>query len=81
MTVMKKQQEPIYLPSADECPFFDSTLSSCSAALLAYKPEPKQVIFYCSCDDHDSCSLFLARALRSSAAGGLDREMAAFCGR
>jgi hypothetical protein len=67
--------------STADCPFFDATRNLCRAALLNYMPEAKQVFFYCSTDDHDNCALFLARALRSSNPGGVDRDTAIHCGK
>lgn len=63
------------------CPFFDSTGNICRAALLSFVPDPVHLAHYCDSDDHDDCALFLAKALRSSAAGGLDRDFAACCGK
>lgn len=67
------------LTASTDCPFFDSACNTCRAAHLAYMPEAKQVFFYCGSDDHDECALFLARALRSSNSGGLDRDVSTFC--
>jgi hypothetical protein len=59
----------------------DVTRSTCRATRLAFSPERKHRSHYCCSDDHDDCPLFLAKALRSSAPGGLDRDVATHCGK
>lgn len=81
MTAQKSQANLDISATADHCPFFDSACNICRAALLGYTPDARQLYCYCSSDDHDACGLFLARALRSSNPGGLDRDMAAHCGK
>jgi hypothetical protein len=63
------------------CPFFDEGHCICRAALLTMTPDTSHRNRYCCGDDHDDCALFLAKALRSSAPGGLDRDLAAHCGK
>lgn len=65
--------------TAESCPFFDSNCSVCRAARLAFMPDGRHLYSYCCNDDHDSCALFLAQALRSSAPGGHSRDAAAYC--
>lgn len=65
--------------SAESCPFFDPNCSACRAARLAFMPDSKHLYSYCCNDDHDSCALFLAQALRSSASGGHSRDVAVYC--
>lgn len=63
------------------CPFFDNSHDLCRAARLPYRPDAREIFFYCSSDDHDGCALYLVQALRSSNPGGLDRDLAAYCGK
>jgi hypothetical protein len=65
----------------DHCPFYDAVSSQCRAALLAYLPDAKHLYSYCCSDDHDACTLFLGKALRSSASGGLERDLATHGGK
>ncbi len=66
---------------SDGCPFFEASRCLCRAALLTMTPDTVHRTRYCGSDDHDDCPLFLAKALRSSAHGGLDRDLAAHCGK
>lgn len=63
----------------DTCPFYDTSRGYCGAALLRFIPDSRQLYHYCSCDDHDACPVFLAKALRSSSASGFARDAAACC--
>lgn len=61
------------------CPFYNQEQVNCRAALLSFAPDLQHRFRYCLGDDHDDCTVFLAKALRSSATGGLDRDVAAHC--
>jgi hypothetical protein len=61
----------------EKCPFLDFDRGYCSAAMLRFMPESRQLYHYCCNDDHDDCPVFLAKALRSSSSGGYARDAAA----
>lgn len=61
------------------CPFFDPAHAACRAALLSFMPDGRHLYSYCCSDDYDDCALFLAKALRSSSAGGHARDAAPHC--
>jgi hypothetical protein len=63
------------------CPFFAAEQHACRAAIIAYVPDSLHIYHYCQSDDHDSCAMFLAKALRSSSPGGLARDTAALSGK
>ncbi|MHB8707760.1 MAG: hypothetical protein ACYC9I_02700 [Desulfuromonadales bacterium] len=79
MTAQQNSFNSDSLTVTDSCPFFDPSFSVCRAALLTFMPDARQLYSYCCGDDHDDCALFLAKALRTSAAGGLDRDVAVLC--
>ena len=65
--------------AVEKCPFLDFDRGCCSAAMLRFIPDSRQLYHYCCTDDHDDCPVFLAKALRSSAAGGYTRDVAVCC--
>jgi hypothetical protein len=74
---MSLTQEPCN--ALEKCPFLDFDRGYCSAAMLRFMPESRQLYHYCCNDDHDDCPVFLAKALRSSASGGYTRDLAVCC--
>lgn len=81
MTAQHVQTNPGRSAFAGSCPFFDRARSTCRAAMIAFSPDAGHRSHYCGSDDHDDCALFLAKALRSSAPGGLDRDVPNHCGK
>lgn len=63
----------------EKCPFLDFERGYCSAAMLRFIPDSRQLYHYCCNDDHDDCPVFLAKALRSSASGCRARDVAVYC--
>jgi hypothetical protein len=81
MTAQQAQAIASRSVRSGHCPFFDREQSLCRAALLTYSPDFSHRSHYCCSDDHDDCALFLAKALRSSTPGGLDRDVTVHCGK
>lgn len=79
MTAQKLLTDSLALTHLEACPFLDTEQSYCVAAMLRFMPDSRQMYHYCCSDDHDDCPVFLAKALRSSASGGLARDTAAYC--
>ena len=81
MTALRLLPSSSLAAHTDHRPFNDATTSQCRADLLAYMSDAKHLYSYCGSDDHDACTLFLGKALRSSASGGLDRDLATHGGK
>jgi hypothetical protein len=79
MTAQKMPIPKETCTTVEKCPFLDFERSYCSAAMLRFIPDSRQLYHYCCNDDHDDCPVFLAKALRSSAPGCHSRDVAGYC--
>ncbi|MBE0598244.1 MAG: hypothetical protein IH614_13330 [Desulfuromonadales bacterium] len=63
--VISSGQQPENGPEADRCPFYRPQTDSCQAAIPGLRIEWRRQT-RCSSEDHDDCTAFLAKILRSS---------------
>jgi hypothetical protein len=53
------------IEDTDVCPYCDDTADVCKASLASLKLGTLLRVNRCNSEDHDNCSLFLAKCLRS----------------
>lgn len=54
------------LPAEERCPFYRPETETCRAALSGVRFEWRRRRNHCTSEDHDDCTVFLGKILRSS---------------
>lgn len=54
------------IAAADRCPFYPVEADTCRAAVSGLRLEWRRREHLCTSDDHDHCTVFLSKVLRSS---------------
>lgn len=47
-----------------KCPYFDGLDAVCRASSSALVVDRRRSSAYCTCEDHDDCAIYMAKALR-----------------